>query len=117
MSRVISSGPSLVSRASVSYSSMWMEVNTSCQEYKNCQDSEVAVLAEGDGVVTAVDATHVSVRYDGQGVQHLLGAAVGRLDEAVAVHPGIGGQVGNQTDAWASCCKTSSASASPAWSG
>ena len=37
------------------------------QEYKNCQDSEVAVLAEGDGVVTAVDATHVSVRYDGQG--------------------------------------------------
>ncbi len=37
------------------------------QEYKNCQDSEVAVLAEGDGVVTAVDATHVTVRYDGQG--------------------------------------------------
>ena len=37
------------------------------QEYKNCQDSEVAVLAEGDGVVTAVDATHVTVRYDGHG--------------------------------------------------
>ncbi len=37
------------------------------QEYKNCQDSEVAILAEGDGVVTAVDATHVTVRYDGQG--------------------------------------------------
>ena len=37
------------------------------QEYKNCQDSEVAVLAEGDGVVTAVDATYVTVRYDGQG--------------------------------------------------
>ena len=37
------------------------------QEYKNCQDSEVAVLAEGDGVVTAVDATHVAVRYDGLG--------------------------------------------------
>ena len=37
------------------------------QEYKNCQDSEVAVLAEGDGVVTAVDATHVTVRYDGKG--------------------------------------------------
>ena len=34
------------------------------QEYKNCQDSEVAVLAEGDGVVTRVDATNVSVRYD-----------------------------------------------------
>ncbi len=37
------------------------------QEYKNCQDSEVALLAEGDGVVTAVDATHVSVRYEGKG--------------------------------------------------
>ena len=37
------------------------------QEYKNCQDSEVAVLAEGDGVVTAVDATHVAVRYEGKG--------------------------------------------------
>ena len=37
------------------------------QEYKNCQDSEVAILAEGDGVVTAVDATHVAVRYDGMG--------------------------------------------------
>jgi DNA-directed RNA polymerase subunit beta len=37
------------------------------QEYKNCQDSEVAVLAEGDGEVTAVDATHVTVRYDGKG--------------------------------------------------
>ena len=37
------------------------------QEYKNCQDSEVVILAEGDGVVTAVDATHVAVRYDGKG--------------------------------------------------
>ena len=34
------------------------------QEYKNCQDSEVVVLAEGDGVVTKVDATAVTVRYD-----------------------------------------------------
>ena len=34
------------------------------QEYKNCQDSEVVVLAEGDGEVTAVDARHVTVRYD-----------------------------------------------------
>ena len=34
------------------------------QEYKNCQDSEVALLAEGDGEVTKVDATNVSVRYD-----------------------------------------------------
>ncbi len=34
------------------------------QEYKNCQDSEVCVLAEGDGVVERVDATHIVVRYD-----------------------------------------------------
>ena len=34
------------------------------QEYKNCQDSEVAVLAEGDGVVTRASANYVSVRYD-----------------------------------------------------
>ena len=34
------------------------------QEYKNCQDSEVVVLAEGDGEVTQVDANHVVVRYD-----------------------------------------------------
>ena len=35
------------------------------QEYKNCQDSEVAILAEGDGVVTKVDATSITVSYDG----------------------------------------------------
>ena len=34
-------------------------------EHKICLDSEVAVLAEGDGVVTKVDATNVSVKYDG----------------------------------------------------
>ncbi|MCD8382910.1 MAG: DNA-directed RNA polymerase subunit beta [Clostridiales bacterium] len=34
------------------------------QEYKNCQDSEICVLAEGDGVVERVDATHITVRYD-----------------------------------------------------
>ena len=33
-------------------------------EHKICGDSEVAVLAEGDGVVTKVDATNVSVKYD-----------------------------------------------------
>ena len=33
-------------------------------EHKICLDSEVAVLAEGDGVVTKVDATNVSVKYD-----------------------------------------------------
>ena len=39
------------------------------QEYKNCQDSEVVILAEGDGVVTKSTANYVSVRYDGGGVE------------------------------------------------
>lgn len=34
------------------------------QEYKNCQDSAVCVLAEGDGVVEKVDANYITVRYD-----------------------------------------------------
>ena len=33
-------------------------------EHKICMDSEIVVLAEGDGEVTKVDATSVSVRYD-----------------------------------------------------
>ena len=33
-------------------------------EHKICLDSAVAVLAEGDGIVTRVDATNVSVKYD-----------------------------------------------------
>jgi len=33
-------------------------------EHKICIDSEIAVLAEGDGVVTSVDARHVTVQYD-----------------------------------------------------
>ena len=33
-------------------------------EHKICLDSEIVVLAEGDGVVTKVDATAVTVRYD-----------------------------------------------------
>jgi len=34
------------------------------QEYKNCQDAEVCVLAEEDGVVERVDANYITVRYD-----------------------------------------------------
>ncbi len=34
------------------------------QEYKNCQDSEIVILAEGDGIVTKVSADSISVRYD-----------------------------------------------------
>ena len=33
-------------------------------EHKICIDSEVVVLAEGDGEVTSVDARHVTVKYD-----------------------------------------------------
>ncbi|MGM9619124.1 MAG: DNA-directed RNA polymerase subunit beta [Oscillospiraceae bacterium] len=33
-------------------------------EHKICIDSAVAVLAEGDGIVTSVDARHVTVAYD-----------------------------------------------------
>ena len=33
-------------------------------EHKICLDSEVAVLAEGDGVVTKVDARAISIKYD-----------------------------------------------------
>ena len=33
-------------------------------EHKNCIDSEIAVMAEDDGEITAVSATHVTVKYD-----------------------------------------------------
>ncbi|MBR3640959.1 MAG: DNA-directed RNA polymerase subunit beta, partial [Oscillibacter sp.] len=33
-------------------------------EHKICIDSEIVVLAEGEGVVTSVDACHVTVQYD-----------------------------------------------------
>ena len=33
-------------------------------EHKICIDSEIAVLAEGDGVVTSMDARHITVKYD-----------------------------------------------------
>jgi len=33
-------------------------------EHKICIDSEIVVLAEGDGVVTDLDARHVTVKYD-----------------------------------------------------
>ncbi len=35
------------------------------QEHKNCIDSEVAILAEDEGVVTRVSADYISVRYQG----------------------------------------------------
>ncbi len=34
------------------------------QEHKNCIDSEVALLAEGPGIVTRVSARHITVKYD-----------------------------------------------------
>ena len=34
------------------------------QEHKNCEDSEIAILAEGPGVVTKVSARYITVQYD-----------------------------------------------------
>ncbi|MCI9606488.1 MAG: DNA-directed RNA polymerase subunit beta [Oscillospiraceae bacterium] len=34
------------------------------QEYKNCIDSEIVILAEGDGEVTRVSADFITIRYD-----------------------------------------------------
>ena len=34
------------------------------QEHKNCIDSEVAILAEGPGIVTRVSARYITVKYD-----------------------------------------------------
>ena len=34
------------------------------QEHKNCIDSEVAILAEGPGIVTKVSARYITVKYD-----------------------------------------------------
>ena len=56
------------------------------QEYKNCQDSEVVVLAEGDGVVTSVDATHISVRYDGMGEKEYKLTKYQRSNHGTCIH-------------------------------
>ncbi len=43
------------------------------QEYKNCQDSEVVILAEDDGEVLRVSADYITIRYDdGRVVEHKL---------------------------------------------
>ena len=43
------------------------------QEYKNCIDSEVVILAEDDGEVTRVSADYITIRYDdGRVVDHKL---------------------------------------------
>ena len=39
------------------------------QEYKNCQDSEICILAEDDGEVLKVSADYITVRYDNLGVR------------------------------------------------
>ena len=56
------------------------------QEYKNCQDSEVTVLAEGDGVVTKVDATSITVRYDGQGEKSYKLTKFQRSNHGTCIH-------------------------------
>ncbi len=56
------------------------------QEYKNCQDSEVAILAEGDGVVTQVDATSITVRYDGMGIKDYKLTKYQRSNHGTCIH-------------------------------
>ncbi len=56
------------------------------QEYKNCQDSEVAILAEGDGVVTQVDATSITVRYDGMGIKEYKLTKYQRSNHGTCIH-------------------------------
>ena len=75
MSRVISSGPSLVSRASVSYSSMWMEVKTSSLHHS---------LIEQDGVLVVVALPGHKAHEDvlAQGDLALVGGGAVRNDIA-----------------------------------
>ena len=43
------------------------------QEYKNCLDSEVAILAEGEGEIKRVSADYITIRYDdGRVIDHRL---------------------------------------------
>ena len=69
------------------------------QEYKNCQDSEVAVLAEGDGVVTAVDATHITVRYEGMGEKDYKLTKYQRSNHGTCIHQRPIVSVGNRVQA------------------
>ena len=41
-------------------------------EHKICQDSEIAILAEGDGEVVKVDARNITVRYDNGQVKNYV---------------------------------------------
>ncbi len=56
------------------------------QEYKNCQDSEVVILAEGDGVVTKVDATAITVRYEGKGLKEYKLTKYQRSNHGTCIH-------------------------------
>ena len=84
-------------------------------EHKICIDSEVAILAEGDGEVTAVDARHVTVtlrQRRGQGLQaHQVPALQPRHLHQPAAHRG-GGRAGPRQ---APQCRRASGRIPPSW--
>ena len=55
-------------------------------EHKCAVDSGVCLLAEGDGVVTEVDATHVAVRYDASGRKNYKLIKYGRSNQGTCIN-------------------------------
>ena len=55
-------------------------------EHKCAVDSGVCLLAEGDGVVTEVDATHIAVRYDDSGRKNYKLIKYGRSNQGTCIN-------------------------------
>ena len=55
-------------------------------EHKCAVDSGVCLLAEGDGVVTEVDATHIAVRYDASGRKNYKLIKYGRSNQGTCIN-------------------------------
>ena len=55
-------------------------------EHKCAVDSGVCLLAEGDGVVTEVDATHIAVRYDAGGRKNYKLIKYGRSNQGTCIN-------------------------------
>ena len=55
-------------------------------EHKCAVDSGVCLLAEGDGVVTEVDATHIAVRYDVSGRKNYKLIKYGRSNQGTCIN-------------------------------
>ncbi len=68
------------------------------QEYKNCHDSEVVILAEGPGVVTRVDANSVTVRYDQLGTKDYKLIKFLRSNHGTCINQRVIVNVGDRVD-------------------